>query len=652
MTIMRTIVLALMLCAGVGVLAQEAAGERQTKAIAVLKSDVDIQQKIDACRELAVVGSVEAVPALAALLGDEKLSGVARFALVQVGGDAADDALRAALGNLKGNPLVGVIDSLGLRRDSKAVGALTGLLKDADAAVAQAAARALGAVGTEDAAKGLSAVLSGAEGANQMAVCEGLFRCAEAASGKGQADKAIAIYDSVRALPKMPHQVRTAAWRGAILTRKNDGLPLLIEAARSPEWGLVLASARIALDAEAGVVKLLADEIGKMAPDRQVLFAGVLGQRHDAAALPALLSLAKAGDKTVGPASVPARVAAIKAAGEIGDGDVAATLIELLKDSEANVAQAAAACLAGVRGAGVEDSVIKALATADPVLRPKLLGVVAQRRMTAAMPVLTQMMDGQDEALRLPAIATYGELAGIVDLPGLLSRLERNTNANEIGAIEKALAAICGSAEDPNACVAKLVESMGKASPEAKPALLRTLRLAGGANALKAIRAAVDDGNKEVRTAAVRVISEWKSPDVAPVLLELAKSAQEPVDRILALRGYLGMATQRETAPDAKLAICREAAPLVQRAEEKRLLLGAISGLGNPQALGLIVPFLDDAGVKQETTLAILAVAEKRAKKQAVAETKAALEKVMQSAPADEAKKRAEKLLTLLAAEQ
>jgi len=646
MTIMRTSVLAVMLCAGLGLFAQETPGQREAKAIAVLKSNAEVLQKMDACRELALVGTAEAVPALAALLNDEKLSGAVRYGLEQIGGNAVDEALRAALSNVKGTQQVGVIDSLGVRRDSKAVGALTGLLKDADALVAQAAARALGSIGTEDAAKGLSAALAGAQGAIQMALCEGLFRCAEAASATGQADKAIAIYDSVRALPQVPHQIRTAAWRGAILMRKNEALPLIMEAARNADWGLVLASARIALEADSGVAKLLSEEIGKMSPDRQVLFAGVLGQRRDVAALPALLSLAKAGDKT-------ARVAAIKAVGEIGDVSAAATMIALLKDPEATVAQAAGAGLAGLRGADVDDEVIKALGTSDQVLRPKLLEIVSKRRMMTALPALSQMMDAPDEGVRLSAIMTYGELAGMPELPGLLVRLERNTSASEIGALEKALGAICGSTEDPNACVVKLVEALGKSVPEAKQALLRTLRVAGGVNAIKAVRAAVDDGNKEVHTAAVRVLSEWKSADAVPVLLELAKSAAEPVDRILALRGCLGMAAQRDIAPEARLALCRESAPLIQRPEEKRLLLAAVSSLADAQTLGLIVPYLDDASVKQEAIMAIFSIAEKRAKKQHVSETKAALEKVLKSAPDQEAiMKRAQKLLTQLAAEQ
>jgi len=73
-----------------------------------------------------------------------------------------------------------VIGSLGVRRDAQAVAAMSNFLAGPDAEVAQAAARALGMIGTPEAARALEAALAGAPAANQIAFCEGLFRAAEA----------------------------------------------------------------------------------------------------------------------------------------------------------------------------------------------------------------------------------------------------------------------------------------------------------------------------------------------------------------------------------------------------------------------------------------------------------------------------------------
>ena len=638
--------LAALLCCGVhSSFGQTATKEQEGKLIAVLKSTADFNAKSDACRELSPIGTADAVPVLAALLADEKLAHMARYALEPIPSPAVDVALRDALGKLKGRLQVGVIGSIGVRHDTQAVAALVALLKDADTEVQQAAARALGKIGTPEAVTGLEAALPGATPANQLALCEGLFRCAEAMPAKGQIAPATAIYDLLRKLPQAPHQVLAGAWRGAILIRQQDGLPLLMEILRSPDAGLMTAGLRIALEAKgAEVSKALAAELGTVPAARQIQLANVLGKRGEVVALPALLALAKAGD----PA---ARVAAIKAATELGNLGAATPLIELLGDPDASVAQAAATGLAGLPGAAVDATVVHMLDSPDQALRLKMLEMIRQRRILSAMPMLLKLMDDKDQAVRAAAITSYAELAGEGELTALLDKLVQATNPAELSAIERALGAICGTTGE--ACVPRLVEALAKAGPAAKPAVLRTLRVTGGAASLAAVRGAVADSNKDVHSAALRVLCEWKTGDAAPALLDLAKTSTAPVDKILSLRGYLGMADRPELPAAAKLAICRESAAMIQRDDEKLLLLGALAKLADPEGLSLVGPYLDQPAVKREAAAAVMAMAEKRAANQQVGVARAALEKVVQVA-ADNAAvvKRAQELLAKMASEK
>lgn len=627
---------------------QTPAKDQEAKLIAVLNSAADFNAKSDACRELAPIGTAAAVPALAALLGDDKLAHMARYGLEPIPGPAVDLALREALGKLKGRLQVGVIGSIGVRRDELAVAALVGLLNAPDAEVQQAAARALGAIGTAAAVTGLQAALPGASGAPQLALCEGLFRCAEGLTTKGQASQAIAIYDTLRKTPQLPHQVATGAWRGSILARQQDGLTLLLEALHSPDPGLATASLRIALECKApDVSKTLADELGKLPPARQCQFASVLGKRGEAVALPALLALAKTGDPT-------ARVAAIQAAIEIGNPAAVAPLIELSADPDAQVAKAAAAGLAGLPGSEVDTAVTGLLGSADDAVRKQMLDLVRQRRITAAMPILLKLMDDPNQATRANAITTYAELAGSAGFQPLLDKLLRSTEASDLNAVERALGAIGGAAgADAVESSSLLVAALTKASPAVKPALLRTLRITGGPAALTAVRNAVADADKAVHTAAIRVLGEWKTGDAAPILLDLAKSSAEPVDRILCLRGYLGMADRPDISKQAKMQICSESAKLVQRADEKLLLLGGLAKLADPEGIAVAAPYLDDPAVKREAVGAVIAMAEKRAPNQQSGVTRTALEKVLLVAADNPAMvKRAQELLQKLMTEK
>jgi len=120
--ILFAVVLFLSVCMfSVSALNAETADEIRAKALAVLKSDAPFEQKSTACRDLVRVGNKDCVPVLAGMLGDEKMSHMARYALEPMQGKAVDEALRAALDKLNGKLLSGVIGSIGARRDSGAV---------------------------------------------------------------------------------------------------------------------------------------------------------------------------------------------------------------------------------------------------------------------------------------------------------------------------------------------------------------------------------------------------------------------------------------------------------------------------------------------------------------------------------------------------
>jgi HEAT repeat protein len=215
----------LLLNAGATSRAQDAkppAKDQESALVAVLKSSSSEKEKADACMKLGRIGTKDSVAPLAELLGDEKLAHMARYALEPIPDQAVDDALRDALGKLKGRPLVGVIGSIGVRRDTKACEQLCKLLKNEDADVAHASARALGCLGTPTAVKELEKALADAPAANQSALCEGLFRCAEALSAHGQKTEALAIYDRLNR-PEIPRQVRDGAARKARILRQEEG---------------------------------------------------------------------------------------------------------------------------------------------------------------------------------------------------------------------------------------------------------------------------------------------------------------------------------------------------------------------------------------------------------------------------------------------
>jgi HEAT repeat protein len=640
---MNLLLAAVLLCAAATLsLAQTvvpATKEQETKLLTVLKSDASQKEKADACRLLGLIGTKDAIAALAALLPDEKLSHMARYGLEPIPDPAVDQALRDALGKLKGPPLVGVIGSIGVRRDAQAVGPLATFLQDTDADVAQAAARALGSIGNQAAAKAIQGALAQTAAPNQLAFCEGLLRCAEALLAQGQRTEAIAAYDQLRKLQPAPHQVRAGALRGAILARQKEGLPLLRENLGNDDYILFSAAVQTAQQLPgADVTRALTAALPQLPADRQILVLQTLGERGDAAALSAVSQLAKSGEPTT-------RVAALKTLGQLGDASTVPVLFEAAVQPNTELARTAQDTLAGLASNKEVDAAILAMIEkGETKTRLVAIDVVTQRRAAAGNQTLFKAAHDPDKQIRLAAVNALGQTGEPEDLSGLLALLASRDSGEEIGATENAVQTLCGKVSNKEAAAGKLLAALPDARVEVKCALLRLLRVPGGPEALKAVRAATQDPNPQIQEAAFRSLSDWPGAEAAPDLLALAKTSTNTSRKIAALRGYIGLMRDESLSTEKKLAMAREAAALVERTEEKKLLLGVLGGVPAPEALALVVAHLDNPAIKNEASTAAIAISEKIVA-QKPAEVADALTKVLQATDNRDLTRRAKQLL-------
>ena len=137
-------------------------------------------------------------------------------------GPAADEALRQAMDKVQGRLLVGVINSLGVRRAASAVESLAARLNDRDAEVASVSAVALGRIGDEAAAT----ALAGAWPARFPRFARRRPRAVSFARRSvlppARQSKPSRIYDLVRKADLPKQRIREAT-RGAILARKTAG---------------------------------------------------------------------------------------------------------------------------------------------------------------------------------------------------------------------------------------------------------------------------------------------------------------------------------------------------------------------------------------------------------------------------------------------
>jgi HEAT repeat protein len=575
------------------------------KHLATLQSDAPRKARADACRELAVIGGPDAVPVLVGLLANPELHHMARYALETMPDPAVSDALRAQLGKLKGRLLVGVIGSLSVRKDVQAVEPIAKLLWDADHEVVQAAARALGRLGTPAALEALMNGIASAAPEDFPDFVEGIGRAVEALLAQGRTEQALELYDH-HSDTDLPHHVRSSALRGALLARGAEGVPLLREVLRSPDYILFAAAVQTSFDMPGTpVTQALAEALpGLASPDHQVVVAGALGQRGDTAALPALTAAAGKGPK-------PVQLAALKALAMVGSEESVPTFLKFVNDGDREIAQAAREGLASQPGQAADDAVLKLLAGNSTPAQMAGLELVGRRRMAGSVPTLLVAARTGEPAVRVAALRQIGELGTEAEIAPVVDLLLAAGDEGAIAAGEQALIALAGRGQDAATVGSKVAAALTKAQPLAKAALLNVLAAIGGPGALKAVRAAAEDSNEEVRGAALRALSSWKTADAAPALLELATKAGRETDRRLALGGYLTLAGNSDLPADQRLEMCRHASSLIQRTEDKNLLLGALGQIPSPEALAMAVPYLDDTSTRTEAGAAVVAIADR-----------------------------------------
>jgi HEAT repeat protein len=187
----------------------------ETRLAAVLGTDASRAAKDYVCRKLSLIGTAASVPALAGLLTDQKLSHMARYALERMPCPEAVGAMRDALPKAKGRVKVGVINSLGARRDAKSLNTMVALLKDSDKEIVAAAAAALGSIGNEEAAQALGAFQAKAPKELRLTAADAYLACAERLLADGKKAQARKIYSALDN-DQQPKHVQRAAKQGKL----------------------------------------------------------------------------------------------------------------------------------------------------------------------------------------------------------------------------------------------------------------------------------------------------------------------------------------------------------------------------------------------------------------------------------------------------
>lgn len=524
------------------------------------------------CRQLRTIGTARSVGPLENLLLDPELSHLARYALGRIEAPQAGEALRRALRKTTGELQVGVINTLALRQETKALPDITGLLHSTDPGVVVAATRALGRLGDSSSVTRLNKMRAAASPALRTEIDEALLQCAERFLAAAKYVEAAKIYEGFHR-PGEPITLRIAGLRGWAASRKAQAIAVIvadikgIDAAMRPHAIALLAE----IPGPAATGALIA--LCKSLPgDAQEAVLRALAQRGDPDAIPAVLAATAHPD-------VRARIAGCEALAEIGGSSAVSVLARIAGSSSGQEQQTARAGLVRIEGPGVADAFKKALMAGEPKSRVETARAIGQRNLHEALGELLRVAQTENEAsVRREAIAALGRVAKSDDLASLISLLTQPKEAGDRGDVAEAITQAFFAAGDRATQARLVIDALKTAPSEAKPSLLGLLTQPATDEALQTVRQATSGSIPEVSEAAIRALGEWPNADPVEDLFRFAAAAGNAKSRALALRGCVRLAG----LADDPTAFYVKAMDLAQNDEERKLVLG---GLGNADTL-------------------------------------------------------------------
>ncbi|RPJ56707.1 MAG: hypothetical protein EHM23_22775 [Acidobacteria bacterium] len=576
----------------------DGAKELEFRFIALLQSKASPAAKQFACRQLGLIGGDASLPALERLLGEDVARESALYALERIPGSGS--VLREALAKSKGTARTAVIGALGRRRYPEDVELLKTIVREKDAAAGEAAIRALGSIGTADAAEALRETRRSSSGEARRLVGFSLLECGERLASVGQAAEAARIFRDLNT-PADARELRFGALRGLTLLGDKSVVPDLLAFIKKEEPKAAANAIGLLLGMRGLTpVQALTDVIPALKPATQAAAMLALADHVDGtAALSTIVEASRSDSSEV-------RTGAWTALARWGDSSHVPSLVKALLAPDASERAAARLGLSRMTCPGFDSVLLDLLEKARPDGKIEIVGIIDERRMAAAADSLIPMVKGGERKLRGAALKALRKTASEPQIRPLVDLLSFSWDATEGAALAETIASLLARFPQPH--VEYVCQSYRAATDAAHRArLAAALKGVGGAQALSLLKQAMISREPEIRRAAVLSLSYWPNANPVPDLLSFA--GQTMVDRslrTLALRGCMQLVSLpagRNHAESVRL--IKQVFDLAPVAEEKKAALALLDRFPSPQAFQLAQAAMEDPAVSAEAKTAL-----------------------------------------------
>ena len=517
--------------------------------------DVTADGKKFICQQLGVIGGDDSVDAITKLLSDpdEHVAEAAVCALASIGNPKAAAALVNGLKTVNGKTArESIVESLGHLRCTNAIATLARLVMAEDSDIAHVATIALGRIGgdrvvlillklwdkkhTDDIADAILIALDKSE------VSAGVFE-----------QGCRTVYDKT---DDTNHRLASARLNAV---KKGDA-SLLLKALASEgalKTGALSALRELPRDKAGSIIRGL---LNKSDEKEKVLLLNMAADINPASCLDDARTAVQSERADV-------REAAYRIIGAGGDARDVDTLLKAAAGDTGAVH-----ALVKLSGDDVTEILIKKLAAGSPETQRHIIEIMTERGDEAFAVPLLKLVGGDNRPVSLMAIKSLKRVGDVNTARKLVELLNDEKLASSYRrAMEASLANILLRFSGKLDISGFMTANYRKSDNSAKASLLRVMGSLQDNSTLKLIAGAAQNSNAEIRTAAVRSLTRWRSEAAIEPLMQVAGTGSSERDNALCLGAAARLLRASKRPQNELLPLYEKGRKLARRDEDRKL---------------------------------------------------------------------------------
>jgi HEAT repeat protein len=420
---------------------------------------------------------------------------------------------------------------------------------------------------------------------------------------------------------------------------ENEMIGIVIDALKGNDESMQSMAISLIRDMPgADVTKILARELPNLSARGQVQLLSALADRGDRTALPAVIGATLSKDQSV-------KIAALRALGQLGNASNVDLLAEKAAMARGEEQKAARESLYRLRDPNVDGVILTCIPKVTAKIKVELIKSAGERNIITGVEVLLKTARDEDAKVRRESFKVLKAIAGPKYLAALVEFLVGVQSSADRREAEKTVTTVAHKISDKNRQAEAVLAKLPSVKEEgSRCSLLRVLGKIGDNSALAVLRGGLKDKSAAVKDACIRALAEWPTAEPASDLLKVVQATDNTLHHVLALRGYvrlIGLDSNREA--EETIGMYRQAMILASNISEKKMVLSGLATIKSLSALKIAALYLDDKALQQEAEVAVVKIAEATGVSYP-AESKAALEKIIQISKNDFLRKKAQEV--------